>query len=69
VKWIVRTGDEQVALESDDIRVQVARKVTPQVGDRVSVLMEGVVSRVVGEEIEVADLRAVRVVEVRREDA
>lgn len=69
MKWIVRTGDEQVALESDDIRVQVARKVTPQAGDRVSVLMEGVVSRVVGEEIEVADLRAVRVVEVRREDA
>lgn len=69
MKWIVRTADLQSAIETTDVRVQVARKITPQEGDVVVILMEGKVGRVIGEEIEVDQLKPVRIVEVRREDS
>lgn len=56
----VETGDLEVVRE-------VREKVSPQPGDVVELRCEGVISQVLGDEIEVGNLTVVEVAGIRRE--
>lgn len=66
MKWILGRS-EPIAVESGDIEVTEIRKhERPEPGDAVTMLVEGSVVRVLGEEVEVDRLHVTRIIEIRR---
>lgn len=67
-KFFLRRADggRDVIEEDTVIREYRSYDAPPQTGDTVTVLYRGTVTRSVGEEIEIADLAPVKIVEVTR---